>query len=65
LLPYTYDVTLVGIDQSGAEMELRLDVSPTRPPVPVGAATHNGRFRCLAQPETFSYFQTGWRCPER
>jgi predicted secreted hydrolase len=59
LLPYTYDVTLVGVDQSGAEMELRLEVSPTRPPVPVGAATYNGRFQCLAQPETFSYFQTG------
>jgi predicted secreted hydrolase len=40
-------------------MELRLQVSPTRPPVPVGASTYNGRFSCLAQPETFSYFQTG------
>jgi predicted secreted hydrolase len=59
LLPYAYDVTLVGTDQSGAAMELRLDVSPTAPPVPVGASTYNGRFQCLAQPETFSYFQTG------
>ncbi len=59
LLPYTYDVVLVGTDQSGADMELRLDVSPTRAPVPVGASTYNGRFPCLGQPETFSYFQTG------
>lgn len=59
LVPFTYDVILAGIDQAGAEMELRLEVSPTRAPVPVGAATYNGRFSCLAQPETFSYFQTG------
>lgn len=59
LVPFTYDVTLVGIDQAGVDMELRLEVSPTRAPVPVGASTYNGRFSCLAQPETFSYFQTG------
>jgi predicted secreted hydrolase len=58
-VPFTYDVTLMGIDQSDAAMELRLEVSPTRAPVPVGAATYNGRFSCLAQPETFSYFHTG------
>lgn len=59
LVPFGYDLTLRGIDQSGAEMELRLTVSPSRPPVPVGASTYRGRFSCLAQPETFSYFQTG------
>ena len=59
LEPYTYGVALVGTDRSGAVMALRLDVSPTRAPVPVGASTHNGRFACLGQPETFSYFQTG------
>lgn len=59
LVPFTYDVILVGVDQAGVEMELRLEVSPTRAPVPVGASTYNGRFSCLAQPETFSYFQTG------
>jgi predicted secreted hydrolase len=58
-LPFTYDVSLMGSDQSDATMELRLGVSPTRAPVPVGASTYNGRFSCLAQPETFSYFQTG------
>lgn len=59
LVPFGYDVILMGVDQSGAEMELRLTVSASRPPVPVGASTYNGRFCCLAQPETFSYFQTG------
>jgi predicted secreted hydrolase len=58
-VPFGYDVTLAGIDQSDRAMELRLEVSPTRAPVPVGASTYNGRFSCLAQPETFSYFQTG------
>ncbi|MBJ7337468.1 secreted hydrolase [Mycolicibacterium sp.] len=59
LVPFSYDVTLAGVDQADAAMELRLEVSPTRAPVPVGADTYNGRFSCLAQPETFSYFQTG------
>ncbi|MDP9165739.1 MAG: secreted hydrolase, partial [Actinomycetota bacterium] len=59
LVPFTYDITLVGIDQHGAAMQLRLEVSPTRAPVPVGASTYNGRFACLAQPETFSYFHLG------
>ncbi|MDT5177387.1 MAG: hypothetical protein QOJ95_1585 [Mycobacterium sp.] len=58
-VPFGYDVTLAGIDQSDRAMELRLEVSPTRAPVPVGASTYNGRFSCLAQPETFSYFLTG------
>ena len=59
LVPFGYDLDLVGVDQFDAPMRLRLEVSATRPPVPVGASTHNGRFQCLAQPETFSYFQTG------
>jgi predicted secreted hydrolase len=59
LVPFGYDVTLVGVDQAGLEMGLRLEVSATRAPVPVGADTYAGRFSCLAQPETFSYFQTG------
>ncbi|KLO28852.1 secreted hydrolase [Mycolicibacter heraklionensis] len=59
LVPYTYDLALVGTDRSGAAMDLRLSVSPTRAPVPVGASKYNGRFECLGQRETFSYFQTG------
>lgn len=59
LVPFSYDLTLVGVDQFDTEMRLALMVTPTRPPVPVGATTYNGRFSCLAQAETFSYFQTG------
>ncbi len=59
LVPFDYDLVLLGVDQSDRAMELRLRVSPTRAPVPVGAATYRGRFSCLAQAETFSYFQTG------
>src|ERR1700712_1377769 len=59
LIPFTYDVVLVGVDQEGKDMELRLAVSPTRAPAPVGGSVYNGRFPCLGQQETFSYFQTG------
>lgn len=59
LIPYGYDVALRGTAETGAPMALRLEVSPTRAPVPVGASAYNGRFECFGQPETFSYFQTG------
>jgi predicted secreted hydrolase len=59
LIPYAYHVVLVGTDQNGAAMELRLDVDPTRAPVPVGANVYNGRIPHGGQDETFSYFQTG------
>jgi predicted secreted hydrolase len=59
LVPYTYDVGLVGCDQSGEVMELHLHVTPTRPPVPLGASSYNGRISCFGQDNTYSYFQTG------
>ena len=59
LVPFTYDVGLVGCDQSGSSMELQLRVTPTRAPVPVGAATYNGKIVCFGQDGTYSYFQTG------
>lgn len=59
LIPYTYDVVLVGTDQAGEAMELRLRVTPTRAPVPVGASTYDGKFMCFGQEDTYSYFQTG------
>lgn len=58
-VPFGYDLSLTGVDQFDRLMTLDLAVSATRPPVPVGASTYNGRFQCLAQSETFSYFQTG------
>ena len=59
LLPCTYRVALVGTDQAGQTMDLRLDVSPTRAPVPVGADRYAGKIACFGQPDTYSYFQTG------
>ena len=38
LVPYTYDVEFNGADQSGAGMRLDLRVTPSRSPVPLGAA---------------------------
>ena len=59
LQPYTYHVSLRGVDQAGQSMELDLTVTPTRAPVPVGAATLNGKIVCFGQDDTYSYFQTG------
>lgn len=59
LVPHTYDVDLIGRDSSGAAMELRLRLEPTRAPVPVGASVHNGRIVACGQDDTYSYFQTG------
>jgi predicted secreted hydrolase len=59
LVPYTYDLGLVGSDQSDNSMELQLHVTPTRAPVPLGAAAYNGRIACFGQDGTYSYFQTG------
>ena len=58
LTPYTYDVSLVGIDPAGDAMRLDLHVTPSRPPVPLGAAAHNGKIACFGQDGTYSYFQT-------
>ncbi|HTX93536.1 MAG TPA: secreted hydrolase [Mycobacterium sp.] len=59
LLPYTYRVSLVGVDQSGRPMRLDLAVTPTRAPTPVGASRYNGKIVCFGQSDTYSYFQTG------
>ncbi|OBI48963.1 secreted hydrolase [Mycobacterium kyorinense] len=58
LLPYTYQLNLVGTDQQGQPMALDLTVTPTRAPVPLGASTYNGRIACFGQHDTYSYFQT-------
>lgn len=59
LVPYTYDVTLVGADAAGEAMRLDLHVTPSRAPVPLGASSHNGKITCFGQDGTYSYFQTG------
>jgi predicted secreted hydrolase len=59
LMPYTYDVGLVGIDPAGDAMRLDLHVTPSRAPVPLGGAAYNGKIECFGQADTYSYFQTG------
>jgi predicted secreted hydrolase len=58
LIPYTYDVSLVGTDAAGDAMRLDLHVVPSRTPVPLGASAYNGRIECFGQAATYSYFQT-------
>ncbi|HEX4587345.1 MAG TPA: lipocalin-like domain-containing protein [Mycobacterium sp.] len=58
LLPYTYDVSLVGADARGDAMRLDLHITPSRAPVPLGGATYNGKIECFGQAATYSYFQT-------
>ena len=59
LVPYTYDVVLVGTDRTGDTMRVDLHVTPSRAPVPLGAAAYNGKIECFGQADTYSYFQTG------
>jgi predicted secreted hydrolase len=58
LVPYTYDVGLVGTDPVGDAMRLDLHVTPSRAPVPLGGAAYNGKIECFGQADTYSYFQT-------
>jgi predicted secreted hydrolase len=59
LMPYTYDVGLVGTDAAGDAMRLDLHVTPSQAPVPLGADSFNGKIACFGQDGTYSYFQTG------
>ena len=59
LLPYTYDVALVGTDAAGQPMSCGCTSHPRVRPVPVGASTYNGKIACFGQDDTYSYFQTG------
>lgn len=58
LVPYTYEFNLFGIDHHGETMQLELSMTPSRPPVPLGAAAYNGVIECFGQATTYSYFQT-------
>jgi predicted secreted hydrolase len=58
LVPYTYDISLVGTDARDDAMRLDLHVTPSRAPVPLGGSAYNGKVDCFGQAETYSYFQT-------
>jgi predicted secreted hydrolase len=59
LVPYTYDYAAFGRDMGGAAMELRLHLTPSRPPVPVGGSVYDGKIVACLQDDTYSFFQTG------
>ncbi len=59
LIPYTYDFDVVGRDNAGDTMQLRLHLTPSRPPVPVGGPVYNGKIVASLQDNTYSYFLTG------
>ena len=59
LVPYTYDVSLLRHRPARRAMQLDLHVTPSRAPVPLGAAAYNGAIECFGQATTYSYFQTG------
>jgi predicted secreted hydrolase len=61
LIPFTYDYSAVGHDHDGAAMQLRLQLTPSRPPAPVGGSVYNGKIIACLQDDTYSYFQTGVR----
>jgi predicted secreted hydrolase len=54
LVPYTYEISLVGPDAMGLDLRL----TPSRAPVPLGAAKYNGTIACFGQDDTHSYFQS-------
>jgi predicted secreted hydrolase len=58
-VPYTYEYAALGRDKNGAAMELRLHLTPSRPPAPVGGSLYNGKITACLQDDTYSYFQTG------
>ena len=58
LMPYTYDISLVGTDARDDAMRLDLHVTPSRAPVPLGGSAYNGKVDCFGQAQTYSYFQT-------
>ncbi len=59
LVPFSYRVNLVGVDQNGRKMSLVAGARPANPPVAVGADVYKGLITVLKQANTYSYFQTG------
>ncbi len=59
LVPFHYEVDLLGTDHTGRDMRLISEVIATNPPVPVGADTFKGIIEIFQQPGTYSYYQTG------
>lgn len=61
LVPFAYELALVGRDDAGREMALTLSVDCAKPPLPVGGNEFAGVKTCMGQYGTHSYFQSDVR----
>jgi hypothetical protein len=57
VLPFAYELELVGRGRTGAELALSLCADAIKPPQAVGGAALGGRIRVMGQNGTHSYFQ--------
>lgn len=58
LVPFAYQVSLVGRDAGGRRMAVDLELDTQKPPMPVGGAEYAGVKTCMGQYGTHSYFQS-------
>ena len=61
LLPFSYELHVVGRDTAGSDMRLDLDIETRKPPMPVGGDEYRGVKTCMGQFGTHSYFQSDVR----
>jgi predicted secreted hydrolase len=61
LVPFSYELELIGRDRQGRRMALTLEVETHKPPLPVGGSEFAGVKTCMGQYGTHSYFQSDVR----
>jgi predicted secreted hydrolase len=61
LLPFAYELSLVGRDADGRRMAVALELDTRKPPMPVGGGEYGGVKTCMGQYGTHSYFQSDVR----
>ena len=61
LVPFSYELELIGQDRQGRRMALALELDTHKPPLPVGGAEFAGVKTCMGQYGTHSYFQSDVR----
>ena len=58
LVPFAYELSLVGRDADGRRMAVALELDARKPPMPVGGSEYGGVKTCMGQYGTHSYFQS-------
>ena len=61
LMPFAYQLSLVGRDAEGRRMAVDLELDTLKPPMPVGGGEYGGVKTCMGQYGTHSYFQSDVR----